>query len=116
MIAYPVKKLRPNPGALPLWHNNKTRCPVSARLKFWADGKVRNRLAVHKTDEVFGGGGLRQLQIIMRLKEMPVTGIDLPNFQFDSWAFVRAAALAFFISWPLEVSNTQSGSSQSRMS
>ena len=114
--AHPVQKPGANTGPLPLRHDDKPGGAEPFDFKPWRDGKVRDKLAVNHANKVFGGNRPRKFQIIMRLKERPVTGIDLPNFQFDSWAFIRAAALTFFIICPVDVSKTQSGSSQSRMS
>ena len=85
-LADGVQEAEADAGPLPLWHDDQ---PAGARLDALAlvhgrDGQVDGELAVDRPDVIGGPDHARQLQIVMRLKQRPVTAVRLPDFEIEA--------------------------------
>ena len=85
-LADGVQEAQADAGPLPLGHDDQ---PAGARLDALAlvhgrDGQVDGELAVDRPDVIAGPDHARQLQIVMRLKQRPVTAVRLPDFEIEA--------------------------------
>lgn len=84
-----VQKAHPHACALPLGKDNQTACTsLHAAFPFVsaAHCKMTDRLPVDSTDVALCGDHVRQLQIVMRLKKLPVTPVRLVDFKVEPGA------------------------------
>ena len=80
--AHSLQKLDAETDALPLGQDHQSASPhVAARLKFRAQTNVSDRLTVHKANVELRRNHVRQLQIMMRLKQGPELRAGLVYFE-----------------------------------